>query len=43
MVASDIGYHVVNIKPIYPELMNASILKERKYRVEKLQEVEGNE
>ena len=43
VVASEIGYHVVVIKPTYPDLLSASILNERKYRVEKLQEVEGNE
>ena len=43
VVASEITYHLVAIKPTYPTLLNEDILRERRYRVSQLETVESVE
>ena len=43
VVASEITYHLVAIKPTYPTLLNEDILRERRYRVSQLETVKSVE
>ena len=43
VMASEIGFHVVSIKPTKPVLLNETVLVERKFKVENLNMIEGEE